>query len=96
MGIWIRNQDKSVLCLVDNAWIKYKEVGTLKSDYDVRLGEYNSEDEAMQVLDMIEGRIKDNACTELAGTEYNGYIRPVFQMPPAGFSENGGADDVQP
>ena len=51
------------------------------------LGTYLTEAEALQVLDMIERRIDDNACTELAGPECNGYIRPVFQMPPAGFSE---------
>jgi hypothetical protein len=90
VGIWIRNQDKKRLIEVS-----YTEIvtgnegefdihrGTEKSRFvgmasvignEMMLGAYNSEAEALRVLDMIEG---------ILGTQ------TVFQMPPAGFSEEG-------
>jgi len=99
MGIWIRSQDGKKLVNVNELWRDTKSIygcHNTTDDAGFILGTYADGSEAMQVLDMIERRIEDNACTELAGPENNGYIRPVFQMPPAEFSEEEGKLNARP
>lgn len=89
MGVWIRSQNKVVLIRADNIWVDGEAIfANYIGDRQTWLGDYDSEAEAIQVLDMIQThivRIDDyhrTGCCE-------DWVDPVFQMPPAGFSKEG-------
>jgi hypothetical protein len=104
VGIWIRNQDKKRLIEVSYTEIvtgnegefdihrgteKSRFVGTVSIVGDgIMLGAYNSEAEAIQVLDMIQTHIVKIDDYHRTGC-YEDWVDPVFQMPPAGFSKEG-------
>lgn len=90
MGIWIRSQDKAMLLNVNGlstgiSSADARVFGRVENTDPVGmiLGSYPTEAEAMQALDMIQRHIGE--------VEYGRYrgnvIDPVFQMPPAGFSQ---------
>ena len=103
MGIWIRNQDKKRLIEVSCTEIVTGNEGefdihrgTEKSRFvgmasvignEMMLGVYNSEAEAMQVLDMIQEMIVHQEQVRLMPSQ--DWLTPsiVFQMPPAGFNQ---------
>ncbi len=86
MGIWIRSQNKCVLCNANTIWVDGEDVFANNgvSNY-AELGEYDSEAEAIQVLDMIHTRICEIAYLQYSENNTE-FVLPVFQMPPAGFS----------
>jgi len=91
VGIWIRSQNKEVLIKANDIWT---DVETIFANYvgDTRtlLGGYKSEAEAMQVLDMIQEYIaKGRGQMEDYGDGRTIVSDVVFQMPKAGFSEEG-------
>ena len=88
MGIWIRSQNKGVLCKANNLYLDEETVLVLYGGLAMLLGEYLTEAEAIQVLDMIQTHIvkiddyhRTGCCED--------WVDPVFQMPPAGFTEEG-------
>lgn len=105
MGIWIRNQDKKRLIEVSCTEIVTGNEGefdihrgTEKSRFvgmasvignEMMLGAYNSEAEAIQVMDMIQEHAEGPNTTEKQMAVFTGTYKRVFQMPPAGFSEEG-------
>lgn len=86
MGIWIRSQNGIALCKASEIWCEGEEVYV--NGPKIYIGKYETEAEAIQVLDMIQThivRIDDyhrTGCCE-------DWVDPVFQMPPAGFSKEG-------
>lgn len=86
MGIWIRSQDGCVLCNANTIWIEDEDVLANKGSIPTWLGEYACEAEAMQVLDMIQTHIGRLAYTQFYKSDQD-FVIPIFQMPPAGFSE---------
>lgn len=93
MGIWIRDQDRRVLCCANDIWVEGNVINVeTAGDSILQLGFYNSEDEAMQVLDMIQDHIAwiRDQDRELYILPIQGHANfkygPIFQMPPAGFS----------
>ena len=94
MGIWIRNQDKTMLLNINGL-----STGISSADACVFgrventdllgmiIGSYPTEAEAIQVLDMIQERIVHQEQVRLMPSQ--DWITPsiVFQMPPAGFSQ---------
>ena len=89
MGIWIRSQNKVVLIRADNIWIDGEAIfANYVGDIHTWLGDYDSEAEAIQVLDMIQTHIVKIDDYHRTGC-YEDWVDPVFQMPPAGFSKEG-------
>lgn len=89
MGIWIRNQNKEVLTKANDIWADYNAIfANYVGDIHTWLGDYDSEAEAMQVLDMIQEYINNLAYVQYADGNVE-FVPPVFQMPPAGFSKEG-------
>jgi hypothetical protein len=95
MGIWVRSQDKKSLLNCSDIHIGFSQgsvcvwgiVSDLTEGPGTMLGKYNSEAEAMQVLDMVQERILEFTAIQLAGpAHFTGYAGNVFQMPEAGFS----------
>lgn len=87
--IWIRSQNKCTLCKVYDLWVEGETILATYHDGDQSLlSYYNSKTEAIKALDMIQ-----NYITELYFLPIQGHANfeygPVFQMPPAGFSEEG-------
>jgi len=86
VGIWIRSQNGIALCKASEIWCEGEEVYV--NGPKIYIGKYETEAEAIQVLDMIQThivRIDDyhrTGCCE-------DWVDPVFQMPPAGFSKEG-------
>ena len=79
MGIWIRSQSKTRLINAIEAWFVDEEIraASCSASYPV-IGKYDSETEALKVLDEIDTYRAKNAAAYGALT--------AFQMPPAGFS----------
>jgi len=89
VGIWIRSQNKVVLIRADNIWIDGEAIfANYVGDIHTWLGDYDSEAEAIQVLDMIQTHIVKIDDYHRTG-RYEDWVDPVFQMPPAGFSKEG-------
>lgn len=94
MGIWIRSQDKKIIMdcatiYIGESMSKYVIWG-MREDSDQSLGVYPAESEALLVLDMIQDKISGFAFVQLAGPDkFTGYVGNIFQMPDAGFSEEG-------
>lgn len=73
MKLWIRSQDKRILQKVDNVYLNAnydnRRICTNDSrDYESDLGEYKTEERALEVLDEIEEFLINKNCT-------------VYQMP---------------
>lgn len=88
MGIWIRSQGGKKLVNVNELWRDTKSIygcHNTSEDAGFILGSYFSVPEAIAVMDMMQRHIGE--------VEYGRYrgnvIDPVFQMPPAGFNEEG-------
>ncbi len=89
MGVWIRSQNKVVLIRADDMWVDGEAIfANYIGDRQTWLGDYDSEAEAMHVLDMIQEYINNLAYVQYADGNVE-FIPPVFQMPPAGFSKEG-------
>lgn len=89
MGIWIRSQNKVVLIKVNDIWADHNAIfANYVGDIHTWLGDYDSEAEAIQVLDMIQTHIVKIDDYHRTGC-YEDWVDPVFQMPPAGFSKEG-------
>ena len=85
MGIWIRSQNEKYLINANELYVDINKIfgshNTIShSEGDFMLGKYNSEEEAINVLDMMQQRINKLAYENIPENP------PVFQMPPAGFS----------
>ena len=87
MGIWIRSQNKVVLIRADNVWVDGEAIfANYVGDIHTWLGDYDSEAEAIQVLDMIQEYIaKGRGQMEDYGDGRTIVSDVVFQMPPAGY-----------
>lgn len=83
MDIRIRSQNKQVLTEPNDIWIEGKHIYANISK--TLLGEYLTEAEAIQVLDMIQEHINNLAYVQFYRQDMD-FVPPVFQMPPAGFS----------
>ena len=92
MSIWVRRQNRDALVNANYFFIDagnrvYGDTDNSDPiDYGFFLGEYDSEEEALAVLDMIQKAIQKIA-------KHPDHA-PVFQMPEAGFL--GGAADDRP
>lgn len=91
MSIWVRSQSRETLVNINCFYIGkknriYTNDNLGSGDYGFCLGEYDSEEEALAVLDMIQKAIQKIA-------KHPDHA-PVFQMPEAGFL--GGAADDRP
>ena len=93
MSIWVRRQNRDALVNANYFFIDagnwvYGDINSNSdpNDYGFFLGEYDSEEEALAVLDMIQKAIQKIA-------KHPDHA-PVFQMPEAGFL--GGAADDRP
>ena len=87
MGIWIRNQNKEALIKANDIWADYNAIfANYVGDIHTRLGGYDSEAEAMQVLDMIQEYINNLAYVQFYRQDMD-FVPPVFQMPPAEFPQ---------
>jgi len=89
--MWVRSQDKKYLVNVNFTWINniFTVIGDFNNLDDTTgtpLGKYNSEEEAVKVMDMIQDHIGNLAYTQFY-SENMDFVSPCFQMPPAGFSE---------
>jgi hypothetical protein len=82
MEIWICSQNKCVLCEAKGIWVEDESIYTSQiiNGIPLWLGEYDSEVEALAVLDQIQGQV------DLTRPESILQQGKVFQMPPAGFS----------
>ena len=89
MGIWIRKQNKEALIKANDIWAYYNAIfANYVGDIHTRLGGYDSEAEAIQVLDMIQRHIANGQIlTEAYDDGKTLSSEAVFQMPPAGFSQ---------
>lgn len=100
MSIWVRRQNRDALVNANYFFIDagnrvYGDTDNSDPiDYGFFLGEYDSEEEAMAVLDMIEEEIDHQERVRLFPNETWEMPRIVFQMPEAGFL--GGAADDRP
>lgn len=82
MGIWVRSQNGNILALIEafstGRNSNHEKLSCVFGRADrvdrlgLPLGDYDSDEEASKVLDMIEGQIGSTT---------------VFNMPPAGFSQ---------
>lgn len=92
MELWIRSQDKRILQKVDNVYLnanyENKRICTDDSrDYESELGEYKSEQRALEVLDEIQKRLiniqiymKDEEVLKHNNPLYP-YMECVYEMP---------------
>jgi hypothetical protein len=84
MSIWVRRQNRDALVNANYFFIDagnrvYGDTGNPDpNDYGFFLGEYDSEEEAMAVLDEIQGYIKHLILAP-------GQFPVIYQMPEAGF-----------
>lgn len=76
---------KIPFCTIPGKVLNVQVMGCDINDNEDVLGVYNSEDEAMQVLDMIQDHIAELYILPIQG-HANFKYGPIFQMPPAGFS----------
>lgn len=92
--MWIRSQDREELMTVNDVYVDvYVDDYTVWASSSVRnsedrcLGDYHSKEEAIAVLDMIQDFIN-------GPEKVMEWVKQpdVFQMPEAGFLQNGGAD----
>ena len=91
MSIWVRSQSRETLVNINCFYMGkknriYTNDNLGSGDYGFFLGEYDSEEEALAVLDMIQKAIQKIA-------KHPDHA-PIFQMPEAGFL--GGAADDRP
>jgi len=88
MSIWVRSQNKGALVnanyfFIDAGnWVYGNTGNPDPNDYGFFLGEYDSEEEAMAVLDEIQGYIKHLILAL-------GPYPVIYQMPEAGFLREG-------
>lgn len=93
MGIWVRSQEKSVLINATDIWTEKEVINatstTTSGGSCLTVGVYDTPEEAIKVLDMIQNSISD--WTSFTGpTEGWGGVnhgQRVIEMPPAGFSK---------
>lgn len=95
MGIWIRDQRGSDLCQSQYIWAYGENIYLSQDGSDILVGAYNSEAEAVKVLGMMHDHINNLAYVQFYSQGLD-YVKPVFQMPEAGFSKEGQAYDEQP
>jgi hypothetical protein len=87
VGIWIRSQNGIALCKASEIWCEGEEVYV--NGPKIYIGKYETEAEAIQVLDMIQEHAEGPNTTEKQMAVFTGTYKRVFQMPPAGFSKEG-------
>ncbi|MCC3870257.1 hypothetical protein [Terrisporobacter mayombei] len=77
--MWIRSQDKKRLINTSNLYV----FGTClkSSDVDFALGNYKSEERALEVLDIIQSRIIKGATFDYINNSKRTTKEFVFQMP---------------
>ncbi len=91
MGIWIRSQGGKKLVNVNELWRDTKSIygcHNTSEDAGFILGTYADGSEAHKAMDMIQGFVEGPTNIQIFAGEYP----KVFQMPPAGFSEEHGGD----
>lgn len=97
MGIWIRSQNKCVLCNANTIWVDGEDVFANNgvSNY-AELGEYDTEAEAIRVLDMIQERISAGVSSTGPVEGWGGQRHScnAFQMPPTGQSKECGHKNI--
>ena len=90
MGIWIRSQNRNLLVLASEIEIKSNIAGHDVWADDEVIGEYYSKAEAIQALDMIQEYIAKGRGQMVDYGDGRTIVSDVvFQMPEAGFSEEG-------
>lgn len=93
MGIWIRSQDGKKFINANELWRDTKSVygcHNTTDDAGIILGTYADNSEATRVMDMIQECIaKGRGQMEDFGDGITIVSDVVFQMPKAGFSEEG-------
>lgn len=79
MGIWIRSQDKKRLINTSNLQV----FGTClkSSDVNFALGNYKSEERALEVLDQIHNVVARNSSRDYLSGKYRVNQNYVFEMP---------------
>lgn len=93
MGIWIRSQDKEVLCECSSFTVSINYSGGIEDGFSIDgsttdgtvldLGIYSSEKQAIEVMDIMQKHIEDSpkyTCS-VSQNEWNSYNQKVFQMP---------------
>jgi len=92
--VWIRSQGKRELAFVSNIWsydtIIYASNGGRGSG--IKIGAYSTGAEALQVMDMIQEHNHRVQKMWFMGKEDEFFVDPIFQMPEAGFSAQGGEE----
>ncbi len=94
MGIWIRSQGGKKLVNVNELWRDTKSIygcHNTSEDAGFILGSYFSVPEAIAVMDMMQEHINLLAYVQYMESSVD-FVPPVFQMPPAEFSEEHGGD----
>lgn len=85
--MWIRSQDRNILVTTDFLYVgntgngAEKEVKCIKNDNKITLGEYKSEERALEVLDMIQTRIIKGTTFDYINNSKRTTKEFVFQMP---------------
>ena len=83
--IWIRSQNKRLLVNTEDIYVYSNNIKS--GDKDCFLGTYDSEERALEVLDMIQDAIEDGmSCHEKSVIDPNGTTQSwkrhiVFEMP---------------
>lgn len=99
MGIWIRSQDGKKLVNVNELWRDTKSIygcHNTTDDASFILGTYAGGSEANRVLDMIQELVIHQEQLRLFPHDFWKIPNIVFQMPPAGFSEEEGKLNARP
>lgn len=79
--MWIRSQNKFELVKTDYVSVDENEVQAIKEDKGILLGEYKSEERALEVLDMIQTRIIKGTTFDYINNSKRTTKEFVFQMP---------------
>ena len=80
--MWIRSQNKFDLVKTDYVFVDENEVRAIKGDKRVLLGEYKSEERALDVLNLIQSNIFQGTKLDyITSGGVRHYRDKVFEMP---------------
>lgn len=77
MELWIRSQDKNILCEAIHFELSASGLSILgqnKAYYGVVLGTYKSKERALEVLDEIQSKLKGTFLMKSKDDKYNKYV----------------------
>lgn len=91
MGIWIRSQDKEVLCECSSFTVSINYSGGIEDGFSIDgsttdgtvmdMGIYSTKEQAIKVIDMIHNYLESPTYVNYMENEEARYDRNVFQMP---------------